>query len=268
LEIYPNGFSSSCNEWISCRFLNLSDERKYAAVSISVTKCTANDEEVIIYSGNENNARNFESEGCTESSWDTEKLVSHEQLDNHKVRGTLSFLIDIAVYGNPATTSSPLKKHMNSPVEMDFSPPVHSNHEIDRPIRHIRSLYSSTVCLGNNPLIWQEVKAANDESPCEEYRQPYIPTLIDHIKSLHNNPTLSDITLTCEGEKVFAHKVILSIRSPTFQAKFQTKYFQIMNTLHSGQYELKSLEPKVFTELVRFIYTDACRCAISHMSVF
>ena len=62
---------------------------------------------------------------------------------------------------------------------------------------------------------------------------------------------LSDVTFNILGRKFAAHKNILTMRSPVFGAMFRhpTKEMQ------SNQVEVKDVDPDVFQEILRFIYT-------------
>ena len=62
---------------------------------------------------------------------------------------------------------------------------------------------------------------------------------------------LSDVTFNILGRKFAAHKNILTMRSPVFAAMFRhsTKEMQ------SNQVEVKDVDPDVFQEILRFIYT-------------
>ena len=63
--------------------------------------------------------------------------------------------------------------------------------------------------------------------------------------------TLSDVTFNLGGRKFAAHKNILAMRSPVFAAMFRhpTKEMQ------TNQGEVKDVDPDVFQEVLRFIYT-------------
>lgn len=61
----------------------------------------------------------------------------------------------------------------------------------------------------------------------------------------------SDVILTVEGKHIYAHKNILSARSPVFAAMFQHK----MKENNQGRVEITDCEFEVFREVVGFIYT-------------
>lgn len=79
-------------------------------------------------------------------------------------------------------------------------------------------------------------------------------TLIHVLDSLVNNQVYSDINFDVEGTIIPAHKLILKVR---------TEYFHRM--LSSGLRESQSkiiriydCSPPVFTDILKFIYTDSC----------
>ena len=76
--------------------------------------------------------------------------------------------------------------------------------------------------------------------------------LIGHFQQLMDSKSLADVIIDVKGQKFDAHKLILSARSPVFYAMFQSDFSeQKDNTL-----EVKDIEPDVFVEVLRFIYTD------------
>lgn len=87
-----------------------------------------------------------------------------------------------------------------------------------------------------------------------------IETLSDDISKLYNNPLQSDLTLCAEGVGFYCHKVILSIRSPYFNEKFKLWSAQILRRMFNHRvYVVKNIHPRVLGEVLRFIYTDACK---------
>lgn len=70
-------------------------------------------------------------------------------------------------------------------------------------------------------------------------------------KDLRKNEESSDVTIYVGDEEYFAHKLILSTRSPVFAAMFKTD----MKEKEEDTVEIEDVEPEVFELLLEFIYT-------------
>ncbi|EFX78801.1 hypothetical protein DAPPUDRAFT_53148 [Daphnia pulex] len=75
--------------------------------------------------------------------------------------------------------------------------------------------------------------------------------LIQHLGGLHQTMKFSDVTFTVRGCKFEAHKAILSARSPVFAAMFDHETAENL----SHQVKINDVDPEVFQELLRFVYT-------------
>ena len=74
----------------------------------------------------------------------------------------------------------------------------------------------------------------------------------NHFNQLWINKSLSDVTIQIDGKNFEAHKAVLAARSPVFLAMFQSNLTEDQtNTL-----KIDDIEPDVFKEMLRFIYTD------------
>ena len=76
--------------------------------------------------------------------------------------------------------------------------------------------------------------------------------LVDHFKLLFNSKTFADIVIDVKGQKFEAHKVVLASRSPVFLAMFQNDLME----KKTNTVKIEDIEPVVFEEVLRFIYTD------------
>ena len=77
-------------------------------------------------------------------------------------------------------------------------------------------------------------------------------SMADHLQQLFENKSLDDVIIDVQGQKFEAHTFILTTRSPVFNAMFQNDLTEKQtNTL-----EVRDIEPEVFLEVLRFIYTD------------
>ena len=98
----------------------------------------------------------------------------------------------------------------------------------------------------------QETTVSGPSTPL----MPLIPnhsnrSFISHFQQLFCNKSLADVTIDVKGKKFDAHKLILSARSPVFFTLFQNDEKKTIYTL-----EVQDIEPDVFHEVLRFIYTD------------
>lgn len=77
-------------------------------------------------------------------------------------------------------------------------------------------------------------------------------TWTDHFRQLLDAKTLADVIIDVQGTKFESHKLVLSARSPVFHAMFVNDLIEKKtNTL-----EVCDIEPEVFSQVLRFIYTD------------
>jgi len=75
--------------------------------------------------------------------------------------------------------------------------------------------------------------------------------LINHLGQLLYSGTDSDIQFIVKGEKIPGHKLILRGSSPVLAAMFEHD----MTEKASGTIEIKDVEPKVFRQLLHYLYT-------------
>jgi speckle-type POZ protein len=81
--------------------------------------------------------------------------------------------------------------------------------------------------------------------------------LSSHFEELFNNMSSSDVSFNIGGREFPAHKLILSARSKYFAAMFKHP----MKEKSTNQVNIEDIEPDVFQELLRFIYTGRVRTA-------
>ena len=75
--------------------------------------------------------------------------------------------------------------------------------------------------------------------------------LLEDFVKLFENMELSDVTFNVRDQQFPAHKGILAARSPVFSAMFQHPSKEKM----TGVVDVPDIEPDVFKELLRYIYT-------------
>ncbi len=76
--------------------------------------------------------------------------------------------------------------------------------------------------------------------------------LADDFKKLFENMNLSDVAFNVRGQQMKAHRIILATRSPVFAAMFQ----QPTQEKQTGIVDIIDVDPEVFRELLRYIYTN------------
>ncbi|XP_046646399.1 TD and POZ domain-containing protein 4-like [Daphnia pulicaria] len=79
--------------------------------------------------------------------------------------------------------------------------------------------------------------------------------LHQHEELFEKMPFLSDVTFNVRGQKFPAHIIILAMRSPVFAAMFQHPTKEML----SGNVEVEDVDPDVFQEVLRYLYTGLTR---------
>nr|KYP63881.1 Protein roadkill [Cajanus cajan] len=72
-----------------------------------------------------------------------------------------------------------------------------------------------------------------------------------HFGMLLDDEELSDVTFVVDGEKFYAHKLILTTRSTTFETRFLEG-----KGLDKSEIVITDVEPRVFKTMLQFIYID------------
>ena len=102
-----------------------------------------------------------------------------------------------------------------------------------------------------------KIESINRKQPTEAYlyetaiSEAEQDRFLRQLEEVFENKPLSDVTFNIRCRKFSAHKIVLAMRSPVFGAMFRhpTKEMQ------SNQVEVKDVDPDVFQEILRFIYT-------------
>ena len=109
----------------------------------------------------------------------------------------------------------------------------------------------------------ETLSAAGNSSDVSSDAINCLNELSTHLCGLFNNMSLSDVILNVRGREFPAHKVILAARSEVFAAMFKHP----MTEQSTNQIEIEDIEPEVFQELLRFIYTGrVSRAAMESMA--
>jgi len=61
----------------------------------------------------------------------------------------------------------------------------------------------------------------------------------------------ADVKITCGGKEFWCHKLVLTTRSPVFRSMFESN----MKEKITGSVEIKTMNPEVFEDLLKYIYT-------------
>ncbi|KAF0972523.1 hypothetical protein FDP41_009426 [Naegleria fowleri] len=112
----------------------------------------------------------------------------------------------------------------------------------------------SSSCLSSATSIkHQQVNSSS--TTAESNIQTFISkgnTMGSSIKQFFNNPTLSDVTFIIQGNKFFAHKLILCARSNYFNQLILTK----CNNTAVLEIEIQDASADIFYSILEFVYTD------------
>jgi len=101
-----------------------------------------------------------------------------------------------------------------------------------------------------------EIKEAEKLVAAARARRISVPesNILNDIANLLNNSILSDIILVCDGREIFAHKLILQIRSNQFKGMLSSG----LRESRSNKIMITDFSYDIFFEVLRFIYTDNC----------
>ncbi|VAI12877.1 unnamed protein product [Triticum turgidum subsp. durum] len=80
-----------------------------------------------------------------------------------------------------------------------------------------------------------------------------MPDIHQHFNSLLQNKVGADVAFQVGGETFAAHRCVLAARSTVFMSQL----FGPMKEASNSVIQIKDMEPKVFTALLSFIYTDS-----------
>jgi speckle-type POZ protein len=86
-------------------------------------------------------------------------------------------------------------------------------------------------------------------------KTPDLDLILRQLEESFEKMLFSDFTFNVRGRKFAAHKNILSMRSPVFAAMFQHPTKEML----SGNVEVEDINPDVFQELLRYLYTGLTR---------
>jgi speckle-type POZ protein len=108
---------------------------------------------------------------------------------------------------------------------------------------------SFTICCEIQERIEGEIQSNGDM--VASGKQFQLINGFDQLERLFEDMTLSDVTLNVNGRQFKAHKCILASNSQVFLAMFEHPTKENI----TNQVVIEDIEPEVFQELLRFIYT-------------
>jgi speckle-type POZ protein len=112
---------------------------------------------------------------------------------------------------------------------------------------------SLTISCVNEYLVW---KPLSDGIPVAvEINCTH--ALMTQLEILFDDMSFSDVVFKVGGNEFPAHKVILAARSEVFKAMFQ----HATKEKSTNHVEIEDIEPEIFKELLRFIYTGRLTAA-------
>uniref|UniRef100_A0A8D8H354 Speckle-type POZ protein-like B n=1 Tax=Culex pipiens TaxID=7175 RepID=A0A8D8H354_CULPI len=95
-----------------------------------------------------------------------------------------------------------------------------------------------------------------NESLRENLPEPIPSSMSKDMDTLVDGTTFGDVTILIDGQRYLAYKGILSARSAVFAAMFEHP----MQESTENCITINDVEPGVFKELLRYIYTDQLTC--------
>eukprot|EP01120_Amphizonella_sp_Union-15-10_P007828 TRINITY_DN2691_c0_g1_i4.p1 TRINITY_DN2691_c0_g1~~TRINITY_DN2691_c0_g1_i4.p1 ORF type:complete len:458 (-),score=91.86 TRINITY_DN2691_c0_g1_i4:95-1468(-) len=111
-------------------------------------------------------------------------------------------------------------------------------------VRYSDLLLPSEAEIKDAQRLIEREKAKKISVPCS--------TLLGDLENLVGNENFSDLAFLVDGQKVFAHKFILQMRSEHFRAMFASG----MRESQAEEIEIKECSKEIFLDLLKFIYTD------------
>ncbi|XP_046648372.1 speckle-type POZ protein B-like [Daphnia pulicaria] len=113
---------------------------------------------------------------------------------------------------------------------------------------------SLTISCVNECVVWQPSSGIPQPMGINYTHQLRLTT---HIEELFDDISFSDVIFKVGGSEFPAHKIILAARSEVFYAMFQHP----TKEKSTNHVEIEDIEPEIFKELLRFIYTGRLTAA-------
>ncbi|CAO2207326.1 unnamed protein product [Urochloa humidicola] len=116
-----------------------------------------------------------------------------------------------------------------------------------------RSYLEMNCCLSNDlvTFICSVIVASDNQKPTPMRMPP--PDIGIHLGRLLDSTIGTDISFVVDGEQFPAHRAVLAVRSPVFEAEL----FGSMADATMSSITVQDIEPAAFKVMLRFMYTDS-----------
>ncbi|XP_063921921.1 protein tramtrack, beta isoform-like isoform X1 [Zophobas morio] len=107
----------------------------------------------------------------------------------------------------------------------------------------------------------QEMALADDQQFCLRWNN-FQANITSQFEALRDDEDFTDVTIACEGQRMQAHKVVLSACSPFFKELFKA------NPCSHPIIFMRDVEAKHIVALMEFMYAGEVNVAQAHLSAF
>jgi speckle-type POZ protein len=128
--------------------------------------------------------------------------------------------------------------------------------DLENPVNNLLPNDTLTICC----RVEETDEPEKEECDCEEEHPQTADNrrkLCEDLASLLDDKN-ADFVFKVENEEIFAHKAILTARSPVFAAMFQHD----MRENKTNEAEVTDVTPAAFKALLQFIYTGHCEVGV------
>lgn len=157
----------------------------------------------------------------------------------------------------------------NVPVQLIVRTTVHNTQSSkfakDKSMKVATGTVISCMCVlrdnffGGNLVTFCIQVFVVEDYKCQEVPNLHIieppSKLLENFTNLHEDKEFSDVKIVVGEQEFDGHKAILAARSPVFRAMFKHEMIEAKQ----NQVTITDVQPKVFAELLRFIYTDSVK---------
>lgn len=140
-----------------------------------------------------------------------------------------------------------------TPEKNTFDKSSSSQNCIIHDLSELVSPVKLTTALTQSLIFECEVSTFNTECFSVSWKEELLVTraIITNYEEFVDNSELSDVTFIIEGQRIPAHKTILSMRSPVFSAMFRSDMIE----KNQNEVNVEDVSANVFIEFLRFLYT-------------
>lgn len=117
--------------------------------------------------------------------------------------------------------------------------------------------YQNAFAIKIQLMIACNIEVCKPDKP-QGFQNEQIPTLGSDLLALMDDSWKSDVVLVCGEERINGHQSLLAARSSVIKSHLTSSATMVKLALNGGKFYLK-VNPGVFHDVVKFIYTDSCR---------